>query len=874
MRTKYYILFLLISLVFFSFSYNTKCQNTQKNIAINESNLTSSQLLERAKDYFPDSLDLTIKYGRMCLEASRAEHAEKPETEILDLLSKAFYFKGNKQESYTYLQLVKVKYEHQKDINNLCITLNRIGSIYNEWGLYDEAMQYFVKALKIVEKPKDNGSYGDRIAQSCNNLGLLYKDLEEYDKAYEYCNRALNYYKKSNNQKSIGFSLNNLGIIYKRLGEYEKALSYYNESLIIKRKLNEKGGTANTLGNIGDIYRLIGKYDLALKNYNEALITMTELSDNYGIANTLNNIAIINNINNNPDKAINLLNDAMPLAKKSGLRDLQKDILKTYSESFEKKNDLSASLKYYKQYTELKDSIFNEGNAKRILELDAAYSSEKRERENENLRLKSQKKDEEIAAQISMKYILLLIIIFIFFILLLFFVRSKILHKSQKVLEEKNVHIAHINEELLSVNEELDQRVQERTSDLLKEISEKEIVLHEVKLAYKKAEEANLLKDAFLANINHEIRTPLSAIIGLAEVTRNKIPKTHETSITKYIEGIQQSGHRLLNLLNNILDISRIEANDFKINIGISDVNKIVRNAADLFRFVINEKGLKLTLNLAETHSIIADFDILTKVTADIIDNAVKYTSGGVIEISTGYNIGSGEVFIKITDSGIGIDENYLPHIFETFRQESMGYARLYQGAGLGLPLAKRLMKLMNGRIEVSSKKDFGTTVYIYLPSAKDHNSSISSVSMQSVTIPDNDVLIKGFEILLVEDDKFNALFLQTILESVGNVSLATGGEEALLLISEKIANNKTFDIVILDINLPENWEGVQLKKEIVKKYNQYAHIPFIAQSAYSLKSDKDRILNEGFIDFLTKPVDSEKLLNAVKKQFVKKIDN
>ncbi len=864
---------LLIAIVFLAFNYNANCQTNQNNNSKEEISLTSDQLLEKAKASFPDSINLAIKYGRLCLEASRYEHSEKTETEILDLLGKAFYFTGDKKEAFTYLQLVKEKYENNKDINNLCITLNRIGSIYNEWGLYDEAMKYFINALKLVEKPTNSGTFGDRIAQSCNNLGLLYKDMQEYDKAYEYCNRALNYYKKSNNEKSIAFSLNNLGIIYKRLGENEKALTYYNESLIIKKKLKEKGTIANTLGNIGDIYRIIGNYDLALKNYNDALITMKELDDNYGTANTLNNIAIINNIKKNPDKAIKLLDDAMPLAVKSDLRDLQKDILKTYSECYEIKNDLKTSLKYYKHYTNLKDSIFNEDNAKRILELEAAYNSEKREKENENLRLKSQKKDKEISEQISMKYALLLIIILIFFVLLMLFIRSKILHKSRKILEEKNVHIAHINEELLSVNEELDNRVQERTTELISEINEKEKVLHEVKLAYKKAEEANLLKDAFLANINHEIRTPLSAIIGLAEVTRNKIPNDHNPNITKYIEGIQQSGHRLLNLLNNILDISRIEANDFKINMGFTEVNKIVRNAADLFRFVINEKGLKLTLNLAENQNIIADQDILTKVVADIIDNSVKYTAKGEIEISTGYNISSGEVYVKVTDSGIGIDDNYLPHIFETFRQESMGYARLYQGAGLGLPLAKRLMKLMNGRIEISSKKDAGTTVYIYISTEKDISNANAQVSIQSVIIPDNDVIVKGYEILLVEDDKFNALFLQTILESVGNVSLAYGGEEALLLISERIANNKAFDIVILDINLPEKWEGITLKKEIIKKHHKYAHIPFIAQSAYSLKSDKDKILDEGFVDFLTKPVDSEKLLNIVKKLFVKKMD-
>ncbi|NCO55895.1 MAG: response regulator, partial [Bacteroidetes bacterium] len=146
------------------------------------------------------------------------------------------------------------------------------------------------------------------------------------------------------------------------------------------------------------------------------------------------------------------------------------------------------------------------------------------------------------------------------------------------------------------------------------------------------------------------------------------------------------------------------------------------------------------------------------------------------------------------------------------------------------------------------------------------------SVSYSTSIIPNKELLNKKFEILLVEDDKFNSLFLQAILESIGIVSLANDGNEAIQLIKNKIEQNKIFDIVILDINLPENWEGIALKKEIIKNFNQYNNVPFIAQSAYSQKSDKQRILDEGFTDFLTKPIDSEKLLNIIKNYLVKKV--
>ncbi len=870
MKISAFILFFL--LVAWLSTYNgigqTSDYSEKDKYSVTE-NLNSEQYANIADSCLKDSIVYAIHNGRLGLEAARKEKNEKTELRILDILGVAFYYIGNKEEALTYMQLAKIKYRKINDIDKLSLTLNRIGAIYHEWGLYDVAMKYFLDALKLVDTP--DKKYGDRIGQSYNNLGLLYKDMNEMDKSYDYFQRALNYYKESNETRMISYTLNNIGIVYKKVGEYDKALEYYNESLKIKKQINDKRGVSNSLGNIGDVYLLKEDYDNALVYYNEALTQMIINEDSYGIANTKNNLAVIYIKKNQPDKALHLLDEALPIAIKNGLKDLQKDILKSYSEAWEKKKFPEQALSYYKKYNELKDSILNETNSNKILELEVAYNTDKKDHENELLRINTQKKEVELADEVSLKYILLIIIILFIFIVLVFIIRSKILKRSQKDLSEKNKQIEQINDQLININKQLDQRVYDRTQALSYEMAEKEKMLLETQEAFKKAEEANLLKNAFLANINHEIRTPLSAIIGLAEVLKNKFPKDQSPQLLAYIDGIQQSGGRLLCLLNNILDISRIEANDFKINLTFADINKLILNAADLYKFTINEKGLTLNMNLGKSTQAVTDTDIITKVIADVIDNAVKYTNKGKIEISSGYNASSAEVYIRISDTGIGIEEEYLPHIFETFRQESMGYDRMYQGAGLGLPLAKRLLKLMNSRIEISSKKEKGTEVSIYLPSSKESILADFQVSYDSVVIPDDSIFNKGIKILLVEDDKFNALFLETILESVGKVSLAFGGDEALEMIKKLNAVNKTFDVVILDINLPEQWEGISLMKEIKKVYSNYADIPFIAQSAYSLKSDRDRILIEGFNEFLTKPVDSENLLNAVKRYVIKK---
>jgi len=822
-----------------------------------------------AKKCFNDSINESIFYAKIGLENARNEHNEKNETEILDLLSKLNFFANNKQEALIYLRLVKENYIKQKDANNLSITFNKIGSIYKDWGLYDLAMKNYVSGLKVAEECKNN-SCEESVAQSYNNIGLLYKDLKEYDKAYENCHKALLFYKKTNNQKRIAYTLNNIGLIYKWLKEYDKALSYFEESLKIKEHINDKNTIANNLGNIGDVYLLNKKYDTALEYFNKTLKIMKANNDKFGIATTLLNLAKVNFFKNNISISEEQLKQALDIAKDERIIEVEKDIYKLFSENFEKENDYKNSTKYLKLYNTIKDSIFNEDNSKKVFEYDIAYNYGKYEKENDALRLKTHQKDEELYSEIALKYLLVLILIIIFLVGTMVFIRSKILQKSRKILEIKNNQIQHINEELLSVNEDLDRRVKERTVELEKEISEKENVILEVKQAYKKAEEANLLKDSFLANINHEIRTPLSAIIGLSEVLSNKINDLQNSKLSNYVNGIQLSGQRLLSLLNNIIDISVIEANDFKINLTVCNLNNIIHNTLELFKFKINEKALKLTINLSNSNNIVGDKDVISKIFADVIDNSIKYTSQGEIIIQSGKIEESNEVFVKISDTGIGIDESYLPHIFETFRQESVGYSRLYQGAGLGLPLAQRMIKLMKGRIDISSKKNKGTIVTLFFVSDENNNISENNISFESTIIPTEEINFNNVEILLVEDDKFNMLYLQTLLENIGKLSLAENGNEAIKIIDIKKTENKVFDLVILDINLPEKWEGITLRKEIIKKYKEYNNVPFIAQSAYSQQNDKQKILNEGFNDFLTKPIVSENLINSIKKILIK----
>lgn len=812
-----------------------------------------------AKIYY-NTPEKAISLGKELYDYTLKIQDKESNEAVLNILSLAYYYKGDRKESLLYLNILKNIYLKNHDDDKLSLVLNRIGALYQDWSLQTEALNYFNKAFKFAIKSKNPA----RISQCYNNLGLINKEQENYDKAFDYFFKAKEIYTHLNDKKNLAFTLNNIGIIYKRIKSYDKALNYFQQAAEIKKDLGDTRTLANSYGNMAEVYLEQKKYSEAENLYKESLILRTQNNDFENIIRDLLALSKLNSLNNNLTKAKNYLSETEMKISNNSLPDIKRYFYETASLYYEKNNDFKNAFIYYKKAQELTDSIINKESRDKAIEIEYLINSEQKEQELNSLRYENQLAIEKIRKELTTRYVLILSLVLIFAILLVIFIRLKIGQKARLAIEEKNIHIEKINEELVSVNDELELKVKQRTEELEKEMRLKEETLVKLENALKNAEESNYLKDAFLANINHEIRTPLSAIVGLTEVLKNKISKNNISEVDKYIDGISQSSNRLLNLLNNIIDLSRAEANDLKPHIESCDPNQLIRKVGDLFVFRINEKKLELSYALGEIKTIACDKDMMFKVLADILDNSVKYTNKGKIEIASSMVSNGKEVAISISDTGIGIDESYLPHIFDTFRQESTGYNRLYQGAGLGLPLSQRMVKLMGGRIEISSKKNFGTTVNIILPVAENVSEPVK-ISVKKETLKHKPSL---YEILLIEDDEFNALYIKTIVEQIAKVDWVKDGNEALKIIGER---QKNYDLLIIDINLPNEWEGISLQKTIRENYPTYNNIPFIAQTAYSFSTDKERILNNGFIEYFSKPINSEHFLNTIQFLLVNK---
>ncbi|HPS50675.1 MAG: ATP-binding protein [Bacteroidales bacterium] len=432
---------------------------------------------------------------------------------------------------------------------------------------------------------------------------------------------------------------------------------------------------------------------------------------------------------------------------------------------------------------------------------------------------------------------------------------------------KKDQALKKLSADLAETKESVDQIIKDKITELKKEEGDPEKSDFTLKRALKRSEEANFMKNAFLSNFSHEIRTPLNNIIGFASLLEAEISLLENKELFDYARAISESGDKLSHLLDNILDISKLEANDMQIKLKSCQLNNVVADTTQMFIFKANEQKLKLNLKINEVPAAFIDEKGLNKVLSIVLENAVKYTPNGFINVSTDFQTDKGEICIRIKDTGIGIDPTYLPGIFDPFRQDSLGYTKENSGAGLGLPLAKSLVEMMRGHIEIESAKGMGTTVTIFFPPEK---TTDEIQPRKEPTKKEKFKTLQGLEIFIVEDDLMNKIVLFEMTKSLGNVITTMDGDEALKVIEEEYKAGKVFDIMLFDINLPPPWDGIKLMHEVRKKIKAYKTVPFVAQTAYAMTGDKEKLLEAGFDDYISKPINQQELYSIMKNQLNK----
>lgn len=390
-------------------------------------------------------------------------------------------------------------------------------------------------------------------------------------------------------------------------------------------------------------------------------------------------------------------------------------------------------------------------------------------------------------------------------------------------------------------------------------------------------ERANQFISEFLASVSHELRTPMHSILQFSEILLSEVPGALNPEQKRQLEVVQRSGKNLLVLLNDILDLSKIEVGKMEAIIEEFEPAQIIREAADSIRPLCEKKSLALRVRLDENlpAQFRSDRSILSRVLTNLLGNAVKFTEKGEIEVWARKR--DRALVFSVRDTGIGIPASRQKEIFEPFRQVENSETRRHGGTGLGLAISKKMLAIIHGKIEIESAAGKGAKFIVHIPEStlparaagriRREQKSKKEAAKEAPAKKEKSGLrfslvnrAKSPRILVVEDDESTRYAMQFILENAGyKVDFAEGGEKALLA-----AQHQRPDLILMDIMMP-NLDGYQVAR-MLKAQKQLAHIPVIALTARAMKGDREKALDAGCNDYLTKPFESKDILGMLEK--------
>ncbi|NQU27567.1 MAG: PAS domain S-box protein, partial [Candidatus Marinimicrobia bacterium] len=377
--------------------------------------------------------------------------------------------------------------------------------------------------------------------------------------------------------------------------------------------------------------------------------------------------------------------------------------------------------------------------------------------------------------------------------------------------------------------------------------------------ALREAENANKVKDLFLANMSHEIRTPLNAILGFSQIIEESFKGRMQESEGEYFKVINSSGQRLIRTVHEVLDISRIEAGVLPYNPEVVRLATPIESICNEFRPAASAKKLEFTYaSQVDDGTAKVDKSSVVKAVSNLVDNAIKYTKEGQINIQL--NKQNGKYVLSISDTGIGIGEDYLGQIYDAFSQESTGYNKKYQGLGLGLSITKSCLDMNGIPITVESKQGVGTTFSLTFTPADTAIAEPETKTKQVDTKTEKTVSKVKPVVLLVEDEPHNRRALEVTLKDKYETPYAVSVTEA----KQQLRKHKV-DLIILDLSLEGDEDGLDLVA-YMKAKKKLKDIPVIAVTAHAFPRDRDNVFNAGCDDYMSKPIVIKELLGMVSK--------
>lgn len=724
----------------------------------------------------------------------------------------------------------------------MAIQLNRIGVSYNRLRQYAKAMEYFNRALKIREELGDISS----IASTLNNIAICFRATKQEDAALNTYKRCLQLFNQTNDLRGQSSSLNNIGLVFFDKHQFDSALVYFNNAITLKMEIADTISLAGTLANVGRTFSSLGAHKEAANYLNQSIELFKQKNHHFGLSFAYSQLAQIYLNQNLPNKAYPLIKKSQAI---SGFEENSSQALsniKLLSDYYWLIGDYKKSREYLAEYNEKTEKLFTDEISSQVAEL--SYMFENERREGEKMILEANLEVEKLKLQ-RIQYRQIALFSILFFLILLLILSLIILYRFRNKRNELNKVIAELNR----LNLQLENIVENRTQDLLSTL--------------KKAQQSDKQKSAFLAVMSHEIRTPLNSILGFSKLLADEdLPS--ETK-KKYIDIITKRGRNLLKIINDIINISLIDSGQVEVRNVSFNLNQLMYDLFAVFNSDLNDTkkasvGLNISVSLNDSRSnIVSDPNKIEQIITNLLDNAMKFTPSGTIQF--GYEVDGHFIKFFVKDTGLGIAPDSKQKVFSRFNKDIPILESDQTTSGLGLPLCKGLVNLLNGNIWFESEVDKGTEFYFTIPYIQSNTESKSYLTRTSISSLSLD--FSGKVILIVEDDLISYQFIEALLGGTNTQLIhAKNGEDAIEIckIVPKI------DLVIMDMRLPF-LNGYEATYQI-KALNP--NLIIIAQTANVMGDDKAKCFEAGCTDYLSKPLDPDEFLRTVANYLRKPIVN
>ena len=714
----------------------------------------------------------------------------------------------------TFFSLFSFSQTKKNQLDSINYFLELANYSFEEKYNSKDAIKYVQKAIDYSKATKNN----EKLYDCYYFLGSLHQENNNYNDAIINFIKCSNYYETNKITSSKVAKTNYaLGTLYLEKRNFTIAKMYFDKAYSIYNEINTS-----------DTFPLLElQKGLTLKANNkldEAIIVFKKIANTNKDIETskieaLYQLSKIYYLQENYQKALDYSKKALELVEKNSVGISKKKILNNLILISDKLEDYKLSNFYLKEFLTLNEIKNNSNQANTDLLIN------KKEHDNQLEiveKLEKEKSDQMKSIRFSRLISIMSIVLIAILSLLSFslYKNNKIRTFTYKLLQEKN-----------------------------KELTEQK----------EKAEFASKARSEFLSTVSHELRTPLNAINGITYLLLQENPKASQLN---YLKSLEFSGNYLLSFINDILEINRLESNNIhieKIKFNIVDLVKNINQSFSGF-ILKNNINFNLILDIKGNENLIGDPTKLSQILINLINNSIKFTKNGevTLKINT-VSDHNNKVTLKfeVTDNGIGIPEDKIANIFDSFSQGSVEINRTYGGTGLGLSIVKKIIELLDSEIHLESKVNEGTKFYFNLDFEKCDSTSISSIETNQVISHKN---LKGKTVLLVEDNKINQMITKKMVENKGMIcTIIDNGEDAIIAMQK----NK-FDMVLMDVHLP-GINGTEATAEI-RKFDDIT--PIIALTAISLNENREMLLSFGMNDVVTKPFAPEHFYNVISSYF------